>query len=428
MDVQGLVKAISTAFEDASKLVVRIRDQRVDTDQALPIDATGDLLESLELGRIAVKGQFDREHRRWAERYVMDDIHVREQLKDVLIVLQMQVVNALRKVYMDEIDVDFNALQDASDDCRVNAVVWLGQLSQRLSNQAKAEPVSMSQPQLSTTHQHSLPAPTPRSAFSHSPVDLRDPFNNLSLAPETPKQAAALPRTPDHDDVASLRRPSSATLSPDDFELLWPGSSAKPAHRLSVPLPGSDGLDRSSYVSSKTNNGNLSPPPPPLSPLSWTPQPQPREGPTVLKATQGFCKGAVRLFLQNGESHKAFSVAHRPVGINNMRPYWRCESCKFEGPATTQINTTSSSRRKRGKQENVFDNRIRVRAGGGVRFRWIFLAKSHCPLRSQVDTSTAAKAGEIGAFQCLFCLAEGSARGWTATTMTTSNGGADTPP
>ena len=68
MDVQGLVKAgmpsheipalrllisiVITAFEDASKLVARIRDQRAKTDKALPEEPTQDLLESLALGPV----------------------------------------------------------------------------------------------------------------------------------------------------------------------------------------------------------------------------------------------------------------------------------------------------------------------------------------------------------------------------------------
>jgi hypothetical protein len=49
------------------------------------------------------------------------------------------------------------------------------------------------------------------------------------------------------------------------------------------------------------------------------------------------------------------------------------------------------------------------------RYKWVFLAKSHVPLRTHVDHVTggrAARDGEIGGFGCLFCAAEGAPRGW----------------
>jgi hypothetical protein len=69
MDVQALVKAgmlpsdsalrlliaqVNTAYRDAQKLVGRIRDQRQDTDRALPEEPTLDLLDSLQLGTVRV--------------------------------------------------------------------------------------------------------------------------------------------------------------------------------------------------------------------------------------------------------------------------------------------------------------------------------------------------------------------------------------
>ncbi|RMZ92730.1 hypothetical protein DV736_g11, partial [Chaetothyriales sp. CBS 134916] len=680
MDVQGLVSAgtvshaqsalraliplVTAAFEEASKLVVRIHDQRVNTDRALADEPTRDLLESLALGPTLVKGQFNYEHRRWAEPYAVGDIQAREQMKDVLIALQMTVVIVLRTVYMDEIDVDFNALQTASDDCRVNASVCLGQLSQRLSDQAKV--VAMwPQARLKNSYHYGIPAMPPASpdltdSTSHStfsssgnatrtPKDLSDRLNNMSLAPGTPKQAIGLPRTTDPEG-ASMRRPSSTTLAPDDVEFLSSRAERRPDNGAIVHLPGEDDLDRASYVSLNPNNGTISPvqwlqspgfqqssamqpkqnsgalhgpddyipgdgvgeqsaghsddldrssshdsasasfsaraieqnhstlehigylrqygrqpslpypqtpnlmlqallrypdrlpfsppgPPPtsqarqdsigmgpspspcgvfnppvdsahstyppslpslhpwhdssamsgpiPVDPPSTMHQPgMPQRAPTgnisappgpsnseplyhptdpvtrpaysqqqVLsnnttvalpqrtpsrpstatsfptiplnlpteKATQGFCKGAVRLFLQNGVSNKAFSTANRPVGLRGMVPYWRCDKCNFEGPVITHVNMSPANKKKKGREEKIFDPKVRVSMGGGVRYKWVFLAKSHCTLKSQVDFMLpAANQGEIGAFQCLFCVAEGYVRGWT------TNGGPGT--
>lgn len=72
-----------------------------------------------------------------------------------------------------------------------------------------------------------------------------------------------------------------------------------------------------------------------------------------------------------------------------------------------------------GRPEKVFDNTIRDSAkatpggaggSGGVLYRWTFLAKCHVALK-QVPEGI--RDGSYGSFSCLFCAAEGTARGWT---------------
>jgi hypothetical protein len=130
---------VTAAFNDGAKLVTRIRDDRADSDRSLPEDPTRDLLDSLQLGPLLVKGQYDRDLKRFGEPVACGDAKAREQMKDVLINLQMALIISLRGVSMDDGDIDFEALQQTSDDCRTNAGVCLGQLSQRLSDTAKAQ-------------------------------------------------------------------------------------------------------------------------------------------------------------------------------------------------------------------------------------------------------------------------------------------------
>lgn len=128
------------AFEDGSKLVQRIRDQRAKPGrEPLPEAPTNDLLDSLTLGPMLVRGHYDHDVKRFGEQYTCGDSQAREQMKDVLINLQMRLIIALRTVMMDEMELDFDALQTASDDGRVNTGVCLGQLSQRLSSNLQAQ-------------------------------------------------------------------------------------------------------------------------------------------------------------------------------------------------------------------------------------------------------------------------------------------------
>lgn len=221
-------------------------------------------------------------------------------MKDVLINLQMTLIITLRTVYMDEVDVDFDALQTASDDCRVNAGVCLGQLSQRLSDHAKAQAMYPHNQMSGYANGTGLMPPmSPGLAYSSSrsthsssgysaqtPHDFNDQFTNMSIAnmsvstgtirppiperkraasptssqgyvgrPMTPKSQGGgfggLPSVGEHkapdNDGASMRRPSSHCLAPEDSELLSPGHQSPPADRFDAALPGAEDIDRASY-------------------------------------------------------------------------------------------------------------------------------------------------------------------------------------
>lgn len=134
-----------------------------------------------------------------------------------------------------------------------------------------------------------------------------------------------------------------------------------------------------------------------------------------------FCKSSVRLFLHplhlKPYTSKAFTSAQRPLGMNNMVPYWRCDKCLFEGPMSYAPGPSDKKGRP-GKQEKIFDGTIRdsvnAAPGGGVgtagvRYKWAFLAKCHVPLKQVPEGK---RDGSFGGFACLFCTAEGNNRGW----------------
>ena len=192
------------AFEDAAKLVKRIGKEREAKDDPLPDEPTRDLLDSLSLGPVIVRGHYDHDVKRFGEQYACGDGQAREQMKDVLINLQMTLIINLRSIMMDDLDLDFNALQSASDDCRVNAGVCLGQLSQRLSSSLQAQAYYPSSSTASTllppmspslgysssrsTHSSNAPYHDPR-----TPEPVLDAFNTLSISP--PARANFIERT-----------------------------------------------------------------------------------------------------------------------------------------------------------------------------------------------------------------------------------------
>ena len=129
---------MTDAYRDASRLVQRLKDKRSGTQDALPGPVTQELEESLALGPLLIQGQYDKDVRRFGETYARGDAVAREQMKDILITLQQSVVSHLREVIMDEAELDYHVLQETSDDSRVNAVVCLGQLYQRMSTATAA--------------------------------------------------------------------------------------------------------------------------------------------------------------------------------------------------------------------------------------------------------------------------------------------------
>src|SRR2546423_632386 len=192
-------------------------------------------------------------------------------MKDVLITLQITVLSSLQGMWIDGSALDYEALQSASDDSRVNAVVCLGQLSQRISAAAAANAMlpehhmpypggsdrMPSPPSLhysssrSTRSTESQPL-TPGSIserfaqmnFGHSgqkpPYVGRAPStysahsnNTRVIIPQrvpVPRPEPELSPPPlgvhrlSNDSLEGLRRPSSHTLAPEDSVLLAPAA------------------------------------------------------------------------------------------------------------------------------------------------------------------------------------------------------------
>lgn len=86
-----------------------------------------------------------------------------------------------------------------------------------------------------------------------------------------------------------------------------------------------------------------------------------------------------------------------------------------------------------GKPEKVFDLTVREcgpistaivgpdgrgEGSGGIRYKWAFLAKCHVPMKMPAEKQD----GTAGSFCCIFCVAEGSARGWLTPTQTFNDG------
>ena len=118
----------------------------------------------------------------------------------------------------------------------------------------------------------------------------------------------------------------------------------------------------------------------------------------------GFCKGA---WATREDLKKGLSVQSRPEGLYNTISIWQCKHCLFQG------DTFGG----KGKKKNMtVDPNVHVSAVG-IRYRWIFLAKSHAKKKS-VATNT--EKGECS-YGCMFCCAEGRGTGIYGNVQTLMN-------
>ncbi|KAF1953518.1 hypothetical protein CC80DRAFT_507031 [Byssothecium circinans] len=122
----------------------------------------------------------------------------------------------------------------------------------------------------------------------------------------------------------------------------------------------------------------------------------------------GFCKGAwaVRESIKKG-----LDLETRPNGMYSTCQVWQCKHCCFEGMSYIIPHAT-----KPHKKETVVDPTIYT-SSVGIRYRWIFLAKSHVrqttPPSKQISATRRARDDSGGgtAFACLVCSVKRSVSG-----------------
>jgi hypothetical protein len=104
----------------------------------------------------------------------------------------------------------------------------------------------------------------------------------------------------------------------------------------------------------------------------------------------GFCKGAWDV---REETKKGLALRNMPSGMYNTKEVWACRQCNFRG------NTYNITYGKKGKTETIVDPNIHT-SKSGVRYRWIFLAKSH------VKKKTPDSSNEECNYGCVICSVE----------------------
>jgi hypothetical protein len=105
----------------------------------------------------------------------------------------------------------------------------------------------------------------------------------------------------------------------------------------------------------------------------------------------GFCKGAWTI---REEPKKGLQLRTQPSGMFNSRELWECTACTFQGSTFTAPHPT-----KKNKTITVFDQRVNT-SSSQVRYKWLFLAKSHIKKRATDSHTNESNYG------CVFCSLE----------------------
>lgn len=110
-------------------------------------------------------------------------------------------------------------------------------------------------------------------------------------------------------------------------------------------------------------------------PLSPQPTPIPLAPPSKSNNYHGFCKGAWKI--RDLGPTKGLVLRCQPSGYYNTKQMWQCTACRFQGGVFVS-GAGGGGKKEKGK---VVDPRVHVDVGSGVRYRWVFLAKSHVKVR-----------------------------------------------
>ncbi|EAT90357.2 hypothetical protein SNOG_02145 [Parastagonospora nodorum SN15] len=105
----------------------------------------------------------------------------------------------------------------------------------------------------------------------------------------------------------------------------------------------------------------------------------------------GFCKGAWTI---REDVKKGLAIRTQPLGMYNHKDIWECVACTFKGTVFSAPHPT-----KKNKEVNVVDPRV-VLSLSGVRYKWVFLAKSHIKKKAGDSHS------EESNYGCVFCCLE----------------------
>jgi hypothetical protein len=257
------------------------------------------------------------------------------------------------------------------------------------------------------------------------PLGSHVPPQQTGMPPIAPFSFPPRPSTPIKDDNGVLTANKTRVhLVPDQNPLTASSSNSVSSSSTGTTRPGISALATSSSVFAAPGSSSQ-PPPKPLVHTRSNSSSNPSirtntiQSPTNVTETMmsgrpckennywGFCKGA---WATREEVKRGLGLQTRPDGMYNTHQIWQCKHCHFEGATFSAPHPT-----KKGKKETIVDPAVYTSAVG-IRYKWLFLAKSHVKKKSMDGAvGPARKKGGEGEgdcnFGCVICSVEGNVTG-----------------
>ncbi|WEW59184.1 hypothetical protein PRK78_004653 [Emydomyces testavorans] len=198
VDVRSIgtcVSAVVSSFVDATKLVERIKA----FNDTITDEAVLDLENSLSIAPPIVQGQYEQNFLQFGNSYEAGDHDARETLKDIVINLQLSLLATLRVALLENTLPDFTSLQTASDNGRLDAMMCLYRLGQRISMTSLQEMVSSSpstKPSMTILNSDSMRQDIRRRSISQSVSSYNTRPHQLSPVSPLTETSFARPLSP----------------------------------------------------------------------------------------------------------------------------------------------------------------------------------------------------------------------------------------
>lgn len=417
--VIGVVASLIAAFKDSSSIANAIKQRRKSKPDALP--PTFQLEEALAAGEQEIQRVAADGIRKYGHEWVEDDLEAKVALQAIVIEVQASMLKDLRIAVQDDSVTDFADVIEVSTEARMKAVNILTGLYLRKNKQASSPAVEVphqvsgasaraTEQAQSPPQQRSQPIPVPdRSRDVIEPPRQQEIANERwKSSNETRPTDVGRPERKQSQSRSSWKRKLSGwTQSYVDEQLKGPlptsiEQTAPPARPYPASMSSTLGRTPLPYSLSPTQTHSD-----PLNPWAETRSTTDSESRRSVHSMQsqqlnrqdtrfsihattispennfgGFCQGAYQL--QVGLIDSAIKRKNESVSMTGQGQYYACRGkrCVFEGPAVMY------------EQGWSYDRNLRSRTG--LKYRWLFLAKSHIP-QERVKN-------KLYDFRCLICV------------------------
>jgi len=402
--VVGVVAAVVSAFEAASKIVANYKDKRRATKAE-------QLQVSLTRGPLAVEDAKDSGVEKFGQAFADGDQIAREALKDVLIALQSSLLKQLASTAHSDEGIDFSILVEISDLGRRKSVGALWELYTRMAAAATLgqHPSMLQRPPVYPSNSFTGKGQGKAIQAIRNVIksDKRPtcepsspPYRQMDERPDSRLDRRitleTISSTTSSKSPSRLRRPfqrgHSRTSTTHDQNTSQALSDVVPIREtFSPPLATSPELNGDAYglesnpweqvqspsLVPSNNTSSVVKSMTPLATFDW---------PSPVNDYGGFCEGAY--YLQAGLHKDGVRLRNASIAKTGESWYWGCRNskCVFESPACKI------------RKEFFFDDS--VCHFQGLKYRWAFLAKSHVALRRSKN--------KVYNYRCIFCVLQGN--------------------